>query len=115
MACHSAEPKNNAPKPKRTATQKNVMPCCTRVFQKRRDLKSSTAITVYQRKSHSQCTPAKTEKPRSPKSLAFIINAVPIVIHQRMKPALAAVVQIPAITESCFEPSGLSLILCLFL
>ena len=102
MAVHKAEPKKYAPKPTKTATQNNEIPWWTRFVQKRRDLKMANAITVYQVKSQSQCTPAKTEKPKKPNCLALRIKAVPIVSHHKMNPAFAAVVQIPANSESRF-------------
>lgn len=105
IADHKAELKNHAPKPTKTAKQKMKIAVCTFSFQKRRDLKITNATTAYHMKSQSQCTTVNTEKPNKPNICAFIINAVPIVIHHKMKPGLTAVVHIPANNESCLGTS----------
>ena len=100
IADHKAALKNHAPKPTKTAKQKMKIVVWTFSFQKRRDLKIMKATTVYHTKSQSQWTTANTENPSKPKICAFNIKVVPMVNHHSMKPALAAVVHIPATKES---------------
>ena len=58
---------------------------------------------LYHVKSTNQCTIVKIEKPAIPKILAFKTSVVPIVNHHKIKPAFAAVVQIPDKNESLRE------------
>jgi hypothetical protein len=112
--CQTAEQKNQAPNPMRTATQKKVIILCTRGVQNLRDLKTRRATPVYQIKSNDQCNPAKTKNPGKRKILAFKINVVPMVSHHKIKAGLAAVVFTPAKNDSCLEPSKIVSALFLF-
>lgn len=115
IADHNAELRKYTPKPINTIKQNTRIAWFTRLVQKRFDLKIKKATTVYHTKSQSQWITAKTINGHKPKLLAVITSVVPIVNHHNMKPALAAVVQIPAISDSCFGLSYSSLALFLFL
>ena len=103
MTDHKAEAKNHVPKHTKTAKLNKKIAWCPLAVQNCLDLKIAKATTLYHKKSQSQWTTANTENSISPKFLAVIMRVVPIVIHHKMKPALAAVVQTPAIRASCRE------------
>ncbi len=96
IACQKAEVKKTPPNPTKIETQKKLITLWTQGVQNLCDLKIRKATIVYQIKSQDQWTPAKTEKPINPKSLAFKIRVVPTVNHHRINPGLNAVVRIPA-------------------